>query len=185
MSERFVAHVSKSKTFVMLLIAAGFVTTGLWMVGSAEEIAASNRRAFFADPTMTRAVGWIAILFFGGGAIVVFRQLFRTDPVLEIDERGILSRRWSDQIIPWSAIVRAAPNSIHYQKFLCLWLDVPERYPPRSTLGKFSRVNKGMGFGDLTLVTLGTDQSFKRLLEVVDAHLRARDQRVGTGSAPE
>ncbi|WP_447728060.1 STM3941 family protein [Sphingomonas koreensis] len=185
MSERLVARVSKGKTIFLLLLAAGFVTMGFWMVGSAEEIAASNRRAFFDDPAMTRAVGWIAILFFGACAIVIFRQLFRVEPVMVIDERGILWRRWSDQVIPWSAIVRAEPNSIHYQKFLCLWLDAPERYPPRSTLGKFSGINKGMGFGDLALAMQGTDQSFKRLLKVVDAHLSARDHRVGTGSAPE
>jgi len=42
-----------------------------------------------------------------------------------------------------------------------------------------------MGSGDVTLNMAGTDQSFDRLVEVVDAHLRTRDQRVGTGSAPE
>lgn len=104
---------------------------------------------------------------------------------MEIDSRGILWRRWSDQVIPWSAIVRAEPYAVYNQKFLSLWLDAPDRYPARSTLGKLSRMNKGMGFGDIALSMQGTDQSFDRLLDVVGDYLRARDQRVGTGSAPE
>ncbi len=134
---------------------------------------------------MTWAFGWFTILFFGACAATIAKQLFRTGPVIEIDQKGILWRRWSDEVIPWSAILQAEQRSVYSQKFLCLWLDAPERYPSRSTLGKLSALNKGMGFGDIALSTQGTDQSFEQLVEVVDAHLASRDHRVGTGSAPE
>lgn len=138
-----------------------------------------------SDPAMTRAFGWFTILFFGACAVSIAKQLFRTGPVIEIDQKGILWRRWSDEIIPWSAILQTEQRSVYSQKFLCLWLDAPERYPSRSSFGKLSGLNKGMGFGDIALSTQGTDQSFDRLVEVVDAHLSSRDHRVGTGSAPE
>lgn len=183
MNEQLVAHVSKGKTALLILAAAGFVAAGVWFVIDANAIAASSRR--LRDPTIVQLIGWGAILLGLGGGAVMLRQLLRDGPVMEIDDRGILWRRWSDQVIPWSAIVRAEPHAVYNQKFLSLWLDAPERYPARSTLGKLSRMNKGMGFGDLALSMQGTDQSFDRLLDVVGAYLNARDQRVGTGSGPE
>ncbi|MCW4462692.1 hypothetical protein OK349_13320 [Sphingomonas sp. BT-65] len=181
MSERLVAHVSKGKTLGLTLISVGFVAIGIWLVVSPEE--AASRR--LSDPAMVWGLGWLVILIFGGFGVVGARQLFRAGPVMEVDSRGILWRRWSDQVIPWSAIVRVEQQAIQYNKFLCLWLDVPERYPGRSTLGKLAGLSKFMGSGDVTLSVAGTDQSFKRLVEVVDAHMRTHDQRVGTGSAPE
>jgi hypothetical protein len=176
-NERLVARVSKGKTLLLLLIGAGFVAIGIWFVARPEELAGGSR---LRDPAMIWGFGWIAILFFGACFVAIFSQLFRTAPVIEIDSRGILHRRWSDQIIPWTAIVRIEPRAVHNQKFLCLWLDAPERYPARS--GRLAHLNKGMGFGDLSLSMQGTDQSFDRLVEVVGAHLAARD-RPGTGQS--
>jgi len=133
-SERLVAYVSKGKTLGLTLISVGVVAIGVWLVVSPEE--ASSRR--LSDPAMVWGFGWLAILVFGGFAIVGVRQLFRAGPVMEIDSRGILWRRWSDQVIPWSAIVRVEQQAFQSNKFLCLWLDAPERYPGRSTLGKLA-----------------------------------------------
>jgi len=178
-NERLAARVSKGKTIGLVLIAAVFVAIGIWMVTDPQP----SRR--IGDVALVWSVGWLSIVFFGACGAIGARQLFRTRSVLEIDAQGILWRRWSDQIIPWSAVVRAELRSVYGQNFLCLWLDAPARYPSRSTLGKLSALNKGMGFGDIALSTQGTDQSFDRLVEVVDAHLASRDHRVGTGSAPE
>lgn len=182
MNEWLVARVSKAKTIVLIGMAVAFVVLGFLIVGNAEELA---QQKGLDSPLLHYAVGYVCILFFGGGIIVLIRQLLRAGPVMEIDGRGILWRRWSDQIIPWSAVVRAESSKVYGQNFLCLWLDAPEHYPSRSTLGKLSGLNKGMGFGDISLSMQGTDQSFERLVEVVDAHLASRDHRVGTGSAPE
>ncbi len=173
MQDRLIAHVSKLKTSLLVALSLGFVAIGVWIV-LIEEVAAII------------AFGWGAILLFSGFAVIGIRQLFRVEPVMEIDARGILWRRWSDQVIPWSAIARAESRTVRGQPFLCLWLDEPGRYPARSTLGWLAGVNKGMGFGDIALGVQGTDQSFQHLLEVVGTHLNARDDyRVGTGSAPE
>lgn len=185
MTERFIAHVSKSKTLMLLLLAILFVAAGIWCASSAEEIAASSRNAMFQNDAIVRAFGWAAILFGLGGAAIVVRQLFRSGPVMEIDEHGVLWQRWSSQVIPWPAIAKAEPRAISGQQFLCLWLEEPSRYPAKSTLGKLASLNKGMGFGDIALSVQGTDQSFDRLVEAVGAHIDIGSQRVGTGSAPE
>lgn len=183
MNERLVAHVSRWKTLLLVLAGIGFVLLGIWLVRDPGMFAESGRRA--RDPLIIRGVGWLAILFFGAVGIVGVRQLFRTGPVMRVDEAGILWRRWSDRTIPWDAIVRAEAHDMMGQQFMCLWLDEPERYRPTSLLGRTARINKGMGFGDIALSLQGTDQRFDRLVAVIDAHLRNRDQRVGTGSAPE
>lgn len=174
MNDQLVAYVSKEKTALLILAAAGFVAAGIWFAVDANDIAASSRR--LRDPAIVQLIGWGAILLGLGGGAAMLHQLRRTGPVMEIDESGILWQRWSDQVIPWSAVIRAEPRAVYNQKFLSLWLDEPERYPAQSTLGKLSRMNKGMGFGDIALSMQGTDQSFDRLVEVVDAYLAARDR---------
>lgn len=74
MSEQLIARVSKGRTLFLLLIAAGFVAVGIWFVGNAEAIAASSRRALLADPMRVRIFGWVAILFFGGGGVIIARH---------------------------------------------------------------------------------------------------------------
>jgi hypothetical protein len=180
-NERLVARVSKGEVSFFALLCAGCVALGIWFIVSPEDLV--TRR--YSSPAFISGVGWILAVFCSLCLAAFIRQLFRTGPVLEIDEHGILWRRWSDATIPWNAITRVEVKTMREQKFLSLWLDEPESYPGRSTLGKFSSMNKAMGFGDLALSMQGTDQSFDRLVEVVDAHMRARDQRVGTGSAPE
>ena len=182
MIDALVARVSMAKTIVLIGIAAVFVVLGFLIVGNAEELA---QQKGLDSPLLGYVIGCANILFFGGGIIVLIRQLLRSGPVMEIDGRGIVWRRWSDQMIPWDAVVRAESSSVYGQKFLCLWLYAPERYPATSIYGRLGRLNKAMGFGDIALSTQGTDQSFERLVEVVDAHLAWRDHRVGTGSAPE
>ena len=111
--------------------------------------------------------GWACILFCALAGLVLIRQLFRTEPVLEINSSGILWRRWSDDRIPWSAIVRAEIKLVQRQKFLSLWLRDPERYRSSRLLGKLAGANKAMGFGDIALNLNGTDQSFDAMIDSV------------------
>ncbi|RYD95825.1 MAG: hypothetical protein EOP61_19030 [Sphingomonadales bacterium] len=188
MSKHFVAHVSTGKMILLLLLATAFAAGGIWAIVDAEGIAAANaisRGRGSEDPGVIAAIGWILTLFAGYASIITARQMCQSGPVMEIDARGILWRRWSDQILPWHAIIRTEERSVRNQKFLCLWLDAPSRYPSRSTLGLLAGLNKGIGFGDIALTTQGTDQHFQQLVEAVNAHRDHAAQRVGTGSAPE
>jgi hypothetical protein len=178
-NERFVANNSSEKLGFLTLLALLFVALGIWLV---VDPTSTSR---IASPTVIRGIGWFNIVFCGWRAVQLARLSFDSRPALEIDERGFIWRHWSDDLIPWSAVVRREQRSMGSQKFLCIWLDVPENHPSRSPLGKLFGLNKATGFGDISLSTKDTDQSFERLVEVVDAHLASRAHRVGTGSAPE
>lgn len=156
MPASFVARVSRWRTGLMVFGAAVFVAAGIFLVGIDEP-----------GQTETRFWGWASIIFFGLAGLVWVRQLFRTEPVLEIDSNGILWRRWSDERIPWSAIVRADIKVLQRQKFLSLWLRDPEGYRSSRLLGKLARTNKAMGYGDIALNLSGTDQGFDAMIDVV------------------
>lgn len=179
MRNRLIARVSKARTLLLIAGAICFVIAGYALAADAAGIAASTW-APMSNPTVVAVFGWLTILFFGGCAVIGARQLFRSEPVMEVDARGIRWRRWSDQVIPWSAIERAEPRAFLGQRFMCLWLDAPHDYAGRSTLGRAAAANRALGFGDVQLTMQGTDQSFDRLAKVVDAHLAARD-RSGSG----
>ena len=168
---RFEARVSKKRMWVIILLALGFAAAGLWLVSAAEELAQSVRFVFFRDPFILRVFGWVAMLIGIVGAVIAFRQLFRIGPVIEIDAAGIRWRRWSDAVIPWSAITDASSRSMSNEQFLCLTLAQPAHHPGRSTARLLAGLNKNMGFGDIAISANGTDRSHDDLLGAV-SHFR-------------
>ncbi|PKP94037.1 MAG: hypothetical protein CVT77_03750 [Alphaproteobacteria bacterium HGW-Alphaproteobacteria-16] len=169
MTERLIVHVSAWRTALLAALSAGFVAVGVWIV-------------WIDNVLFMQVIGWLTILIFAVFAVIGVRQLFRTGPVMEIDSRGILWRRWSDQVIPWRAIRRAETRAVRGQPFLCLWLDTPEAYPSTAMLGRLAGLNRGMGFGDIAITMAGTDQSFQTLIDVVDPHLRRLSKHGGVNA---
>ncbi|MGY4397996.1 hypothetical protein ACVWZA_003198 [Sphingomonas sp. UYAg733] len=155
----FVAHVSRWRSGLMVLGALAFVIAAGVIIRTE---GATDRLAF--------GIGWLAALFFGACALAGARQLLRTGPVMEIDARGILWRRWSDERIPWTAIVRAESKAMGRQRFLALWLQDPGRYRSGHVLGKLAGANKAMGFGDIALSASGIDRSFEQLVAAFDRY---------------
>jgi hypothetical protein len=173
---RFEAHVSKGRMWLIIFLALGFAVVGIWFVNAAVELSQTVRFVFFRDPIILRVFGWAAVAIGIVGAAVGVRQLFRTGPVIEADERGLRWRRWSDSFIPWSAITDATPRAIGRQQFLCLTLDQPERYKGKSLSGLVAGMNKNMGYGDVTISMQGTDRTMQDLLDAV-ARLRVAASR--------
>jgi hypothetical protein len=111
---------------------------------------------------------YVGIAFFGLCALAGARQLFRTEPVLEIDQAGILWRRWSDQIIPWSAIAGMSVLHIRRQRSLTLTLFAPENFPGKGLMGLLAGPNRAMSGGDISLNLAGTDRGFDDMLAAID-----------------
>jgi prepilin signal peptidase PulO-like enzyme (type II secretory pathway) len=155
----FVAHVSRWRAALMVLGALGFVVAAIVIM----------QTQGLTDP-FALVTGWLGALFFGACALIGARQLLRTGPVMEVDARGILWRRWSDERIPWTAIERAEAMTLRGQHFLALWLHDPALYRSTHTLGKLAGANKAMGFGDIALSMSGTDRSFADLIAAFDRY---------------
>jgi hypothetical protein len=174
MTERFVAHVSKGKTLLLILGSLLFVALGLWFVIAPDTFADSV--PWLGDAGLVQVIGGVAALFFGSCGVAAVRQLFRTDPVIEMGPEGLLWRRWSKEAIPWDAFERAAIGQIQRQRMLTFWLRDPDAYRSTSFSGRTAGANKALGFGDITPSTAGLDRSVD---ELADAAHRFAPQLFG------
>ena len=161
MSEsRFVARPSLARLALFFVLALAFVAGGAWVAG-----------LFGPAPRPGREwVGWIAMAFFGLGAIVILGRFFDGNDQIVVDDRGLYWRQWSTDLIPWSQIVDVREASVRNQRFLCIHLRDPERYSAMTLLGKLGMSSKAMGFGDIAINAVGTDKSFDALKDAVLAH---------------
>ena len=153
---RFVARVSVWRTGGLVLASAAMIALGTYLFRG-------------PDPVL-KAVAVGPILMFGLFVVGGLRELLRTQPVIEVGPQGITWRRWSDQVVPWSAITRVAVRRVRYQRFVCLWLADPAAYPPARKFGKMSWANKALGFGDLPLATGGLDRRTDELAAAIGAY---------------
>lgn len=159
-STRFVARIAPAKVIVLILLALSFVVLGLWMLGLFDG---------HPKPPFPWA-GWVAILFFGPCAAILVRRLFDRGEQIVIDGNGVYSKQWSSRTVPWAEIAAIEAAAVNRQRFLCLFLLHPDRYPPDTVLGQMMRANRALGFGDLALSATGTNRRFEDLVEAVAVH---------------
>lgn len=130
----------------------------------------------FADLHIAARIlaGACATLF----VVVLFveaRRLSSKEPVLRIDERGILWRRWSEQLIPWSEVASLRLFSIQRVHFVGLLLRTPERFPSSTILGRSAKANRAFTGCDLCLEVQGTNRRHEELVAAVESHLPSLD----------
>jgi hypothetical protein len=112
--------------------------------------------------------GWLAMVFFGLCAVIAVRRMFDRSDQMVIDRNGILWRRWSDATIPWTAVRGWSVAQVRSQRFICLFLKDPSQFPRAGAGALVGGLNRGLGFGDVTLTAAGTDRSFDELLAAVE-----------------
>ena len=113
---------------------------------------------------------WLGTFGFACCALILAGRLFDSRDQIVVDHRGILWRRRSDDPIPWQAISGIEVKSTQSIPFLCLWLRDPEAYRASGPAGWSDRLNRLMGFGDVSLTTIGLDRSFDELVDAVSRH---------------
>ena len=96
-----------------------------------------------------------------------FKLLFATAPSIEISERGLLWRGWSEQLIPWSAVARWKTRSYFGHQQATFWLHDPSRYHSTTVNGLINPANRWLGFGDITFNAGGTNRDFADLAEAL------------------
>lgn len=177
----FEANISRARTMRFLLISVVFVAIGVFLI--ARPAALTDDRSpghrdrgpiglvemFGVSPTTAyQGFGWLCIAFFGLLAVVWGRRLFASGVELRIDAEGIYWNRWSDQVIPWSAIKQIAVRVTGRQRFACLFLHDPSAYPSRTALGVIKRLTRTGKYGDISLTITDTDRSFDEMMAAID-----------------
>ena len=161
--ERFVARNSRTRLVLMLVGSLLFVGIGLWMVGAFGEPPQGSGRAAGKN-----WVGWIAIPFFGAIALAIVGRLRDGREQLVVDERGIVWRPWSADVIPWSEIERIVERHVARQVMFGVHLRDPSRCPPTRWTGRIAARQRGFGMGDMSLTLSGTDRSNDELRDALN-----------------
>ncbi|MET0272896.1 MAG: STM3941 family protein [Phenylobacterium sp.] len=100
---------------------------------------------------------------------MVIRNLLDRRPLVVVDARGILSRFWSETVIPWAAIRRVRPVTIWgFRRFVSLDLHHPEDYPATTGLKWTAWANRKAGYGDVSIQLDGTDTDQAQLIRVIE-----------------
>ena len=162
---RFVARPAPARLLVMAALALGFVVGGAWIAG-----------LFGAAPRPGREwIGWGAMLFFGLCAVMLAWRSFDRGEQIIVDGSGLYWKQWSSDVIPWTEITEIREADIRRQRFLCIYLRDPERYPSKSMLSRMIRKsNAAMDFGDMPISPIGTDRSFDELKAAIFAYWNPR-----------
>ncbi|MBX9931382.1 MAG: hypothetical protein K2Y56_07570 [Methylobacterium sp.] len=121
-------------------------------------------------PIVLRIVGLLILapilVWFG----ISLKLFFLREPLIEIDERGVLWRRWSQTRIPWAEIERWRVGRTFGLPYVTIWLREPDRHPARTVNGLLRYVNRLLGYGDLTLSANGTDKDFPSVRAAMEAY---------------
>jgi len=161
--DAFVARPSIFRTGLLLLGALGFVALGLFFVGAFGPVPGPGREW----------VGWLSILFFGLCFVAGLPRLFDRRDQIVVDGTGIQWSQWSEATIPWSDIRAIEKREIRRQKFLCLHLEDPGRFPSATLMGRLGGPNRILGFGNIALAATGTNRSFDELVAAIALHAPA------------
>ena len=133
------------------------------MVGAFGDVPTSRRYS----ASLTIALGWFTILFFGMAASYGVSKFFDNKPQLEVGPSGIRWVPWSDDLIPWTNITSVSTWSQQRQKYILLHLDDPSRFPGKGLAGKLAQANKMMTGGDIAISVTGTDRSFGEAMDAI------------------
>ncbi len=150
----FTARYSVWRLTLLLFACSAFVVCGLWMAG------------FFGPPPSLRGglnavwVGWTAIILFGSCFVAIFVQIFDRNDQIRISTLGIYSKKWSNQIIPWSEIHTISVWENHRNRTIILHLHDIESFPSTTMFRFLSWTNPAITGGDIAINFTGTDKSF-------------------------
>ena len=161
--EDFVAYPSRWRLAFMALGSALFVVAGLWLIGAFGPLSESSDHS----PILLTVTGWISIIFFGLCGVIAIKRMLNSDEVVRISSSGIISRLWSDQMIPWSEITNVSTWSHQGQKVIILKLRDPARFPGKSFSAMVAKANRLIMDADVSISMTGTDRSYDEAMTAI------------------
>jgi hypothetical protein len=171
--ERLEIELSKSKLFMMLIGAIGFVAVGLWFAISPPTITNS----YWGNPTKIALVGYASIIFFGLCTVFILRKLSDTKAGLIIDDNGLFdnSSGLSAGQILWADIQEITVIEIHKQKLIMLHVANPQEYIDQQKSvfkRKGMQLNYKMYGTPFSITSNGLKTSFDKLLTMITDRFR-------------
>ena len=161
--EDFVARPAPVRIALLVAGSLGFVLLGAWLAGLLGPIDLTGVRG----AAWARPVGWLGMAFFGLTGVIGLRRLFEREDVLRIGQSGIWYRHWSNDLIPWPAIVGVSVWEHQRQKVVVLKLQDPARFPSSTLAGKLAAANRALTGGDISISLTGTDRSVDETLAAI------------------
>ena len=121
-----------------------------------------------------RAIGWLGLIFFGAGGILIPIKMGSGAPVIEMTDDGFIDHRLGIGLVPWSAVKSATVREIKHNRFICLDLEQPELFLGNLSPGRraFFQVGTKMGYGHISINCVGLDKTHERVWSFVASHAR-------------
>ena len=130
-----------------------------------------------AAPDAGRAIiGIVGFLVFALVPAFAIARLMSHKALIRIDERGVYSRRWSDDVIAWEDIDfveecplrRDDPGPAH-----CYWVHLrdPQKYPQSGKPGGMARRPVALPVGCIALSLIGTNRRGAELANAISQYL--------------
>lgn len=172
--------ISLSKTKIILLVTGAllFVAGGCWLLVKASTI----NNPVVPNANIIRAVGVVAILFFGLCTVYGTRKLFSSKPGFVIDDFGITDNSGGISVgaIPWSDI-----NNINFvmaqrQKFIMIYVNNPEEYINKQSSfikRKMMQMNHKLYGSPLAISANSLNTSFGQLFNLLRNEFETRNSR--------
>lgn len=159
---------SKSKTFIWLIVANAFVATGCWLLFGNPKF----NNALFDNPWFTKTVGTASLVFFGLGAYFFIRKLMANGPGLVINDIGIDDYSSAVAVkIYWEDIESIESKQIQSQPIILVKVSNPQTYIDRAK--GFNRKMMAMNYKyygtPVSISANGLQISFDELLQLISA----------------
>jgi hypothetical protein len=168
---------SKGKLLLSTLGALTFVAIGFWFI-----LAPPTRTGSSLESTLLMVLGLVAIVFFGGIAILIIRKLFDQRPGIIITEEGISDNSGGISVgqILWQDIEKFEVLQIQRQRLILILVKNPQDYLERQSNGwkrKLMAMNYRQYGTPLSISTNGLKISFTALLEILKHQLELFQQQ--------
>lgn len=123
-----------------------------------------------------RIVGWVGVIFFGGGSIlVVLHSLGLRRDVLTLTPQGFFGTRVSSTPVPWSAVIGVRPLSIAGTQLIVVKVaDEIWRSGTLKPMVRWTRAaNRWLGMDGIVIPVMGMPVRSRELVKILRRYARA------------
>jgi hypothetical protein len=169
---------SPAKTALGILGCIAFVAAGVWMLTLDPTQVASGKsfRLFFNSPTFARALGFLAIVIFGGLAIWLAKRILSPNGGIVLNSEGIIDHASSAAagFIPWDEIRGMSVFEMSGQKMLILHVTDPQKYIEQGSAlkRKLNSSNYNMCGSPISFSTKTLKANFDELQYIFERYLQ-------------